>query len=230
MKLLLSVFLLFPILLCSQSFEKGEKLFLDGKYNQALPVFENCLKSNPSNLKTIEYLGDIAGHQRKWDNALFYYKKIKNQFPKNANYQYKYGGALAMKAKEVNKFTALTMIGDIKLAFETAAKLDSKHVDTRWALVMLYLELPGIVGGSEAKARKYSNELLLISPVDGYLSKGYIAEYFNRYKESEKQYLKAIEVGQSKTTYQKLADLYKNKMNLPEKAKQILETYAQKKG
>jgi hypothetical protein len=91
------------------------------------------------------------------------------------------------------------------------------------------MELPGIVGGSEAKARKYSNELATLSPVDGYLSKGYISEYFKRYEDAEKNYLKAIEVGQSKTCYQKLADLYKNKMNSPEKAKQILDLYHKKK-
>jgi hypothetical protein len=40
--------------------------------------------------------------------------------------------------------------------------------------------------------------------------------------------LKAIEVGNSKTTYQKLADLYKNKMAQPEKAKKLWATYNEK--
>ena len=46
---------------------------------------------------------------------------------------------------------------------------------------MIYIQLPGIVGGSETKAIKYSNELLKLSPVDGYLSRGQIEEYFERY-------------------------------------------------
>uniref|UniRef100_UPI002606D31E tetratricopeptide repeat protein n=1 Tax=Flavobacterium sp. TaxID=239 RepID=UPI002606D31E len=167
--------------------------------------------------------------QKQWDNSIFYYKKLKTQFPKNANYHFKFGGALGLKAKESNKFKALGMIDDIENEFLTAAKLDSKHIESRWALVMFYTELPAIVGGSESKAQKRADELLKISPVDGHLSKGYIAEYFKRYKEAEKQYIKAIEVGQSKTTYQKLADLYKNKMNSPEKAKQILDLYQKKK-
>lgn len=230
MKQILFTFLLFPLFLWSQTnYEKAEKLFEQGKYASAKSYFEEYLKQNINHTKTIEYLGDIAGHQKQWDTAILYYEKLKRQFPKKANYYYKYGGALGMKAKESNKFEALGMIGDIKLAFETAAKLDAKHIDTRWALVMLYIELPAVIGGSEAKAQKYSDELLLISPVDGYLSKGYIAEYFKRYNESEKQYLKAIEIGKSKTAYQKLADLYKNKMNSPEKAKQILDLYQKKK-
>lgn len=230
MKQLILIFLLFPILTWSQtSFEKAVTFFEQGKYASAKPLFEEFLKQKANDAKTIEYLGDIAVHQKQWDNAISYYKKLKSQFPKNANYHYKFGAALGMKAKESNKFKAFGMIDDVENAFLTAAKLDLKHMETRWALVMLYTQLPGIVGGSESKASKYANELMQLSKVDGYLSKGYIAEYFERYNEAEKLYIKAIEVGQSKTTYQKLADLYKNKMNSPEKAKQILDLYQKKK-
>jgi hypothetical protein len=95
-------------------------------------------------------------------------------------------------------------------------------------LIELYIQLPGIVGGSESKAIKYSNELLRLSPVDGYLSRGHIEEYFKRYKVAEQQYKKAILIGGSKISYQKLANLYKNKMREPEKAKLVLETYNKK--
>jgi len=56
-----------------------------------------------------------------------------------------------MKAKSVNKFKALGMIDEVEESFLTAAKLDPKHIDSRWALVILYIELPGIIGGSEKK-------------------------------------------------------------------------------
>jgi len=230
MKQILFIFFLLPISIWSQTtFEKAEKLFEQGKYTLAKPLFENYLNQKPNDAKTLEYLGDASGYLKQWDNSIFYYKKLKTQFPKNANYHYKFGGALGMKAKESNKLKALTMIDDIENAFLTAAKLNPKHIESRWALIILYLELPAIVGGSESKAQIRADELLKISPVDGYLSKGYIGEYFKRYKEAEKQYLKAIELGQSKITYQKLADLYKNKMNSPEKAKQILDLYQKKK-
>ncbi len=211
------------------SFQKGEQLYEDAKYESARNFFEAYLKDNPNHTKTIEYLGDIAGNLKEWDNSILQYAKLKKQFPKNALYWYKYGGALGMKAKNSNKFKALSLVKEVETSFLTAAKLDSKQIETRWALVMLYLELPGIVGGSESKAKKYSDELLKISPVDGYLSKGHIAEYFNRYAIAEKNYLKAIEIGQSKTTYQKLANLYLNKMNSPERAKATLAQFDKKR-
>lgn len=214
MKKFLTFLLLFPLLIWSQSdYSKAEKLFEAGKYDQARPIFESFLKENPSHLKTLEYLGDIAGHAKSWDKAIVYYRKLKQLKPSEANYYYKYGGVLGMKAKESNKFAALGMIGEVKASFEKAIELNPKHIEARWALVMIYIQLPGIVGGSETKAIKYSNELLKLSPVDGYLSRGQIDEHFKRYAAAEQQYKKAIAAGSTKTGGQMLDNLYKNKMN-----------------
>ena len=213
MKQLVFFSLLFPLLIFSQSdFDKGEKLFREEKFEQAQVLLEHVLVTQPSNLKAIEYLGDIAGRNKSWDKAIGYYKKLKQLKPTEANYYYKYGGVLGMKAKESSKFQALGMIGEIKESFEKAITLNPKHIEARWALVMIYIQLPGIVGGSETKAVKYSNELLKLSPVDGYLSKGQIEEYFKRYSLAEQQYKKAIAAGSTKVGGQMLANLYKNKM------------------
>ena len=226
MKFLTYLFLLISIQMVAETdFDKAEKLYQQEKWQQAKSLFETYLKENPTNFKAIEYLGDIAGHLKKWDEAIKQYKILKVQFPKTANYWYKFGGALGMKAKSVNKFKALGMIDEIESSFIMASKLDSKHVDSRWALVILYIELPGIVGGSEKKAAKYSDELMTISKVDGYLSKGYIDEYFDRYSNAESNYIKAHEIGYSKTTFQKLYNLYSKKLRDKVKAQKLKEQF-----
>ena len=216
--------LLIPMFAISQTdFDKAEKLYLSKNFEQSKVLFQNYLKDNPSSLKALEYLGDIEGQNKSWDNAIYYYKKLKQLKPSEANYYYKYGGVLGMKAKESNKFKALGLISEVKSSFEKAISLNPKHIEARLALVELYLQLPGIVGGSEKKALLYANEIAQISAVDGYLSKGHIAEYFGRFKEAEVQYKKAVEISKSKNAYRILANLYKNKMGQPEKAKSILE-------
>ena len=223
-RFLIPILILMPMFTISQTdFDKAEKLFLSKNFDQSRILFENILKENPNNIKTLEYLGDIAGENKSWDNAIYYYKKLKQLKPLEANYHYKYGGVLGMKAKYSNKFKALGMISEVKSSFEKAISLNPKHIEARVALVELYLQLPGIVGGSEKKALLYANEIAQISPVDGYLSKGHIAEYFGRYKEAEIQYKKATEISKSKNSFRILANLYKNKMGQPEKAKSILE-------
>ncbi|WP_321540246.1 hypothetical protein [Flavobacterium piscinae] len=155
----------------------------------------------------------------------FVLQKDKISISKNANFHYKYGGALGMKAKESNKFKALGMIDEIEQSFLAAVKLDAKHIESRWALVMLYIELPGIVGGSETKAQKYADELMNLSKVDGFLAKGHIDEYFKRYAKAEANFKKAHEIGNSKTTFQKLYDLYLNKLKQPQKAIELKKKF-----
>ncbi len=209
----------------ANDFNQAEVLFQQKKYALAKPIFEKIIKEEPHNYKAIEYLGDIAGHFKKWDEALQYYEKLKKADFKNANYQYKFGGALVMKAKEGSKFAALSLLDDVENAFLTAANLDSKHIDSRWALIEYYLQVPRILGGSEKKAHQFADELLAISPVDGYLARGHIQEYFGRYLKAEPEYKKAFEIGQSKTTFQKLYNLYKNKLNQSKKATALKQAF-----
>ncbi len=204
------IFLLFtPFCLVAQtSFEKAEAYFGQEQFDDAKPLFQQYLKEHPTHKKTREYLGDIAGYAKEWDTAMSYYKALVSEEPTNANFHFKCGGALGMKALEVSRFRAITYIGDIRRYLKTAAKLDPNHIETRWALVEFYIQLPGIIGGSERKAIEYANELQAISPVDGYLANGYIAEFSNRPDDAERFYKKAIEVGGSPHTYEKLTNLY----------------------
>jgi tetratricopeptide (TPR) repeat protein len=219
MKKLLFLFLFVPLILWSQTnFEKGEKLFHSKKYDEAQVFFEEILKTKPSDIKTLEYLGEIEAHNKAWENAAVYFRKLKELKPTVADYFYKYGGCLAMRAIEVNRFKALGMVGEMKESFEKAIALDPKHIPARWALIEIYLQLPGIFGGSESKAISYSNQLAQLSPVDGYLSKGRIDVYF-------KNFIKAHEIGKSKTTFQKLYNLYLNKLNDPKKARELKQKF-----
>ncbi|TDW47051.1 tetratricopeptide repeat protein [Flavobacterium sp. 270] len=226
MKQLLALFLFLPFLVWSQSnFEKGEKLFQAKKYDEAQVILEGVLKSKPSDAKTLEYLGDIAAHNKSWQEAVKYYKKLKELKPNDANFYFKYGGALGMRASEVNKFKALGMASEVKESFEKAIELNPKHIQARWGLIEYYLHLPGIFGGSESKAISYSNELMQLSAVDGNLAKGRIEEYFERYNAAEKYYIKANEIGKSKTTFQKLYNLYLNKLKDAKKARELKQKF-----
>lgn len=205
------LFLGFPVILFGQAqFDDIEQLFVQKQYVKAQELMTQYVTSNPNDLKGIELLGDAYGFQKKWDEALIHYKKLTDFKPYNANYHYKYGGVLGMKALTVNKFSALSIIGDVKESFLKAAELDPKHIDVRWALVELYMQLPGIIGGNTKKSLKYANELEQLSKVDGYLAKGFIYESDNQPQLAEDFYKKAISVGGSLTCYNKLTTFYEN--------------------
>ena len=203
--------------LAQNSKDKAEVFIAEKDFKNAQNEMVTFLESNPEDKDAIEILGDAYGHQKKWDEAIEQYKSLTEKEPNNANYQYKYGGALGMKALSISKLKALGIIGDVKQAFLKAAELDSNHIEARWALVELYVSLPGIIGGSNTKALKYANELQILSKVDGYLAKGYVYEYDDEPELAEKYYRLAIKVGGSVTCYEKLTNFYEGQ-NQPEKA------------
>ncbi|MBT8265339.1 MAG: tetratricopeptide repeat protein [Bacteroidia bacterium] len=215
--------LFLPTLMLGQnlSVEVGH-LFQKKLFSKAEHVLQDYMNINPNDINAIELLGDAYGHQRKWDKAISQYKQLVERDNTNANFHYKYGGALGMKALSISKIRALGLIGDIKEAFTNAVLLDHEHIDARWALVEFYMQLPGIVGGSKKKSLKYAEELEDLSKVDGYLAKGYIYEYDNEPELAEKYYKLAIKEGGSITCFNKLTNLYENQ-NEPEKAVNNLE-------
>lgn len=218
------LFILFWPLFCPGQAPQvqAERLLANKEFLKAEILLKPLVSKHPLDMEAVELLGDAYGHQKKWDAAIIQYKKLIDHKPKEANYQYKYGGALGMKALSVSKFKALGIIGDVKSAFLTAAELDPNHIDARWALVELYMQLPGIIGGSKKKSLKYANELQLLSKVDGYLAKGYIYEYDDRADLAEKYYKMAIVEGGSITCYTKLSTLYETEQQ-PEKAITTIE-------
>lgn len=206
---ILICFLLLSAKMLSQSAVAQAKVFIEAKqYEQSELVLAEYLEKYPTDVIAKELYGDALGYQEKWDETIAVYKRLALDNTPTAEYFYKYGGAMGMKALKVSKFKALGMIKDIKLAFLKAAELDPNHIDVRWALVEFYMQLPGIVGGSERKAQKYADQLMKLSPVDGWLAKGYIAEYDKDVETAEIAYKKAIETGGSELTYSKLIDLY----------------------
>jgi len=217
MKLLI-IFLVSPLLLLSQSLTINVNKYFELKeYVKAEQELLEYLKKDPNSLDATELLGDTYGLQEEWDKAINSYKILVDSKPNNADYHYKYGGVLGMKARYGSKMKALSIIDDVKEAFLTAAELDANHIDARWALVQLYMQLPGIIGGSKRKALKYANELVSLSIVDGYLAKGYIYEYDEESELAEKYYKMAIKEGGSISCYSKLTSFYENQKE-PEKA------------
>lgn len=222
---LLILFLCFPLVIMSQSLSMEIQHYFELKaFIKAENRLIDHLKENPNDITAIELLGDSYGHQKKWDDAIKSYRGLLDSLPNNANFHYKYGGALGMKALSISKLQAITIIGDVKEAFLTAAELDPNHIDTRWALVELYMQLPGIIGGSKSKSLKYANELEALSRVDGYLAKGYIYEYDDEPELAERYYKMAITEGGSLTCYNKLTEFYEHQNKPDEAIKNIEES------
>ncbi|MGB3591695.1 MAG: hypothetical protein WBA16_08430 [Nonlabens sp.] len=204
------------------AFAKAEQAYQSKDWNKARELYKPLLQSSSTDTLLIHRMGNIAGYQSDFELAASYFKLLVNDYPNNADYHYKYGAALGLRAKQVSKLTALGLLDDVKKHLKLAATLNKEHIETRHALSQMYCELPAIVGGSYAVATRYARELLAISPIDGYLAMGFVTEYQENYQDADSWYQKAIAVGNSPTSYHKLIKLYAYKMDRLVEARQLV--------
>jgi len=186
--------LLCPYFLISQNYtQEFDSLFEAKNYDQAVQKLEIYLSKTPQNLELLELMGDAYGFQSNWSQSVTYYKQLLDVDPKNVTYHYKYGGVLGKLAKEGRKLSGISQISKVKASFLTAAELDPNHVNIRWALVELYTQLPGFLGGSYKKALAYADELEQLSRLNGYFAKAYIFENSDREVLAKTYYKKGLE-------------------------------------
>ncbi|MDN3596411.1 tetratricopeptide repeat protein [Zunongwangia endophytica] len=135
------------------------------------------------------YLGDISSHLKEWNNAIGYYESLIERKPNSALYHFKAGGAMGMKAIEINKFQAAFLIPKVKEHFEKAASLDPNHVETKRALSELYLQLPAVLGGSLEKGLANAKSLKNLSKLDYYIAMASVCNYKDE-NQKAKRYIK----------------------------------------
>ncbi|MGJ5643518.1 tetratricopeptide repeat protein [Formosa sp. S-31] len=202
---------------------EAQNHFKAKEFSRVVAVLNPYLKQQSADLEGLELIADAYAHLELWDEAIPKYRELVDLQPKQAIFQYKYGGALAMKALTVSKWEALPLVLEAKTAFLNATNLDVNHIDARWALVKIYTKLPFILGGSTSKALRYADELETLSEVDGCLAKGYIFDEQHNFEEAEFYFKKAVQIGGSETCYRELANLY-IRAGKKEKAKAVLQT------
>ncbi len=206
-------------------FAEAKEAYNNADFTKAKTILLSLPQKDRDKVESRELLGQTYARLEQWQKAAETNKVLVEQFPNNAEYHFRYGGALGLYAKSVNRFKALTLLGDVKLHLKKATKLDSKHIESRWALVQLYMELPGIIGGSKSTAYKYAIQLEKISPVDAALAKGYIESYDGNFNQAEKFYLKAVAIGKSKTCFEKLIALYRDFNKIKQQISTAIKAY-----
>ncbi|MEM9143307.1 MAG: tetratricopeptide repeat protein [Bacteroidota bacterium] len=170
---------------------EADSLIQARHYPLAESLLKEELKLSPDK-NVRNRLGEVYGLQGKWDKAISIYKTLSADYPEVATYAFRYGGALAKKAQESGAFTALTLVGKIKENLKRAVTLDPEYIEGYWALVDLYVSLPGILGGSTSKALDYAFELKKISPVEGCFALGYVYEYDDSSQKAKTYYMQAL--------------------------------------
>jgi tetratricopeptide (TPR) repeat protein len=185
-------------------------LLAAGRVDEAIAMLQAQLKSSPD-AAAYNYLARAYFAVGDWDRAVSAGEKSVQMKPDSSDYYLWLGQAYGEKASDANPFSAMSLAGKTRRAFERAVQLDPKNVEARVALAEFYIDAPGIVGGGRDKARAQADALASLAPAKAHYLNGRIAEKAKNPALAEKEYKLAIEAsGGNANDWLNLALFYKH--------------------
>jgi len=171
-----------------------QRLITNRKNDDARADLEAQLKRAPNDDAVMECIGRLLLDQGESAGAVDWLEKAVAINAKNAQHHLSLGLALRAEAAKANMLSAPALFGRMKTEYEQAVALDPALVDARYALLQVLAQVPVAMGGSLAKAREHSAELLKLNPIRGRLGYALAAEQEKDFVGAEKEFLAAIAV------------------------------------
>jgi tetratricopeptide (TPR) repeat protein len=191
-RLVLAVLFAIPISSGAQSATDGVALFRARRYAEARSAFETAVKANGNDARAAYYLGRIALVEGNAGKAEDWLERAVKLDGRNADYHHWLGRAYSREALRAGKFRQMKLAGRIRDEFKAAVALDPDDVEARFDLLQYYLVVPGIMGGSDEKAREQAAEIRSRNPFRGHLAAGAIAEHRKDNAGAEREYTAAV--------------------------------------
>jgi tetratricopeptide (TPR) repeat protein len=194
-------------------FLEAYKLAEEGKYEEAVKKYENCLTANPKLINALNNLGNLyQNHFSRFEDSEQCYKKALEIDPK---YIYGLNSLGNLYQKNLKRYE------DSEQCYKKALEIDPKFTYALNGLGSLYMDHFRRYEDSEQCYKK----ALEIDPKYTYALNNLgilYMDHFNRYQDSEHCYKKALEID-SENIFPKfnLIFLLRDKMNMIDEAKEL---------
>lgn len=186
-----------PILLCAalvsftglslsaepsdSSLSAAISLYQNKDYDNAAVNFTQLESRNPTDPQIAYYLGCIARHRKRFDEAVTYLEKATRLAPNNADYFLALGDACGAIASQKRSFSSARQTCT---ALERAVELAPTSEEARAALITFCREAPTMVGGGLQKAYEQAKALQALNPPAGARLLATLYEREKRYDEA----------------------------------------------
>lgn len=181
--------------------ENGMKLFNAEKYSEANKVFTDITNKESDNPIAWYYLGRLCFMDYDFEMVIDHLKKAIKLDQNNSEYYYWLGKAYRKNIEKVSKFKIPFIVIKWKSAFEKAVELDPNNIQARFELMMYYLNVPAVAGGSKEKAHEQAAEIKKRDPQMGHEAYVNIYKVEKKYEMAEKEYIALIETDPKNFNY-----------------------------
>lgn len=157
-------------------------------FKRARALLEQRVQANPNDAHAAYLLARVKLAYGDRDGALKLAEKAVALNSQNATYQVMLSQVVGEIAQNASKISQFGYARRYRKLVETAFALDPKNIEAKNAMMLYYLEAPGIMGGDRKKAEATAEEILRLNPARGYLAQARILSK-DREKLSEKEFL-----------------------------------------
>lgn len=159
---------------------------------EAKAAYEKIVADDPKNDAAYYYLGRLAKRRKDWKEVVRCWEKCTELKPDFGQYWAVLAEAYGRRVQE----NVLTFAGNTKrarAALEKSVELEPDNLTFRSGLILFHVRVPGLLGGSIAKAREQAEEIRKRDAAAGWLALGKIELHERNWAEAEKDFLAAAE-------------------------------------
>ena len=180
-----------PLLASGSRTDEGVQLFEARRLAEAQSAFEAAVRDDPADARAASYLGRVYLAQGSSDLAVEWMEKSIALAPSSADYHLWLGRAYGYQAIRASVFKQPALARRVRKEFEQASSLDPDNLEARFGLMEYYLQAPGVLGGSEKKAKEEAEEVQRRDALEGHRAFGRIAEHGKDFDRALREYERA---------------------------------------
>lgn len=194
-----------------------QKLAIDQKYDEARAEAQALIKKNSSDDAALHCMGRLYLAEGKSGDAVDWFEKAVKVNDNIALHHAYLGEALGSEAGKANKLRQPMLARRLKSEFERAIALDSTLVQAHEGLMQFYLQAPGLMGGSQEKAKQQAEAILRLNPLQGHFALANIADHNKDIATVETELKAAIAAApDSLNAWYSLGAFYQNQKKWPD--------------
>ncbi len=159
-------------------------------YKGAETYFQCELKKFPHDAQAAAGLAKVNIAQGNYKAGVDWARKAAALQPNHATYELLVADAYRYYVSDVSFFSKFGIADKILAAYRRAVALDQKNVDAHYSLAEYYIQAPGIVGGSNKKAKEQIALLDKLDPVEADLAMASLS-FKHDHKHAGENYLRA---------------------------------------
>jgi tetratricopeptide (TPR) repeat protein len=201
----------------AQDLSQAETNLQQGRVDAAIAEANEAIAQNPKDPAPHFLICRARYHLEQWPAAADACKQAIALDAQDARYHLWLGRALGEQAERASLLTAYSLARQLRVEFETAAKLSPRSADVLSDLGEFYAEAPGLLGGGADKARTVAAQLGQADASQSHWLQAEIARSRKDYDLAEREFRLAIETATTPAqAWMNLASFYRDRKRLDE--------------